>query len=103
MTIQINLRENVYVSLSKYEQSHSTKSDMEFVVVLNEDASIPLYLQINESFKKAIAEGTLTAGTKLTSVRQMAQAHNVCKMTIESGYQQLLAEGYIESRSRSHE
>ncbi|KAA0549544.1 PLP-dependent aminotransferase family protein [Bacillus sp. BGMRC 2118] len=74
---------------------------MEFIVVLKEESSIPLYQQLYESLKKAIYEGTLTAGTKLPSVRQMAQAHNVSKMTVESGYQQLLAEGYIESRSRS--
>ncbi|MFD1737538.1 PLP-dependent aminotransferase family protein [Bacillus salitolerans] len=74
---------------------------MEFIVVLDERLNIPLYQQLYESLKKAIYEGTLTPGTKLPSVRQMARAHNISKMTVESGYQQLLAEGYIESRARS--
>ncbi|MEI5907038.1 PLP-dependent aminotransferase family protein [Bacillus spongiae] len=74
---------------------------MDLIMVLNEQINIPLYQQLYEGIKKAINEGTLTPGTKLPSVRRMAQSHNISKMTVESGYQQLLAEGYIESRARS--
>ncbi|MGL5354516.1 MAG: PLP-dependent aminotransferase family protein, partial [Clostridium sp.] len=40
-------------------------------------------------------------GTKLPSIRLLSQNLNLSKTTIENSYQQLLSEGYIESRPRS--
>lgn len=43
----------------------------------------------------------MTAGTKLPSIRQMAQDYQISKHTVESAYSQLFAEGYIESHPQS--
>ena len=43
----------------------------------------------------------MVAGTKLPSIRQMAQDYQISKHTVESAYSQLFAEGYIESYPQS--
>lgn len=46
-------------------------------------------------------EKNLSAGSKLPSIRKMAQDYQISKNTVESAYSQLFAEGYIESRPQS--
>jgi len=46
-------------------------------------------------------EKNLSAGSKLPSIRKMAQDYKISKNTVESAYSQLFAEGYIESRPQS--
>lgn len=65
-----------------------------------EKSSIPLYLQLYEQIKMDIQNNTL-AGTKLLSIRKMCQEYKLSKTTVESAYNQLYAEGYIESRPQS--
>lgn len=65
-----------------------------------EKLSIPLYLQLYEQIKMDIQNNTL-AGTKLLSIRKMCQEYKLSKTTVESAYNQLYAEGYIESRPQS--
>lgn len=59
-----------------------------------------MYIQLYNQIKINIEEN-LTAGTKLPSIRQMAQDYQVSKHTVESAYSQLFAEGYIESHPQS--
>ena len=50
---------------------------------------------------KVEIEKNLSAGSKLPSIRKMAQDYQISKNTVESAYSQLFAEGYIESRPQS--
>ena len=59
-----------------------------------------MYIQLYNQIKIDI-EKNLSAGTKLPSIRQMAQDYQVSKHTVESAYGQLFAEGYIESHPQS--
>nr|MBU6863907.1 winged helix-turn-helix domain-containing protein [Streptococcus oralis] len=43
---------------------------------------------------------SLCAGTRLPSHRNLAMQLNVSRITVESAYQQLLAEGYVESKPK---
>lgn len=61
----------------------------------------PLYVQLYEHIKLDIMNGTLHTGTKLPSIRNLAQHLHVSRNTVESAYQQLLAEGYIISKPKS--
>lgn len=60
----------------------------------------PLYQQLYELIKNDILIGKRVAGEKLPSKRKLSTLLNVSLNTVDAAYQQLLAEGYIESRPR---
>lgn len=70
-------------------------------VKLDKKAKNPLYVQLYEYIKKEIISGQIDPGTKLPSIRNLSSYLNISKTTIETAYQQLYVEGYIESRSKS--
>ena len=72
-------------------------------MILNLDAKSGdmLYLQIYNTIKTDILNGTLEEGTKLPSLRKLADNNDISVTTVESAYEQLLVEGYIESRPKS--
>ena len=53
--------------------------------------------RIYAAIKSQIAEGTLCAGSKLPSTRAFANEHGVSRTTVLAVYEQLAAEGYIET------
>lgn len=65
-----------------------------------EQNSIPLYIQLYEQIKDEI-KTKLKAGTKLASIRKLSNEYNLSKTTIQTAYNQLYAEGYIESKKNS--
>lgn len=65
-----------------------------------EQNSTPLYIQLYEQIKDEI-KTKLKAGTKLTSIRKLSNEYNLSKTTIQTAYNQLYAEGYIESKKNS--
>ncbi|HCA71500.1 MAG TPA: hypothetical protein DEP27_02890 [Ruminococcaceae bacterium] len=58
----------------------------------------PLYLQLYEQLKNAAQRGSLRPGQKLPSIRRLSEDLGLSRTTIESAYQQLCVEGYIEAR-----
>ncbi|CUB32300.1 MocR-like pyridoxine biosynthesis transcription factor PdxR [Bacillus cereus] len=73
---------------------------LELTPNLNMNSKKALYVQLYEYIKKEIKDGTISAFTKLPAKRKLAGYLQVSKNTIEAAYEQLLAEGYIESVSR---
>lgn len=71
-----------------------------FVPMLSECAT-PLYEQLYQQVKQAIADGTIATGAKLPSKRNMAQQLNVSQTTVQTAYDQLAAEGFIATKERS--
>ena len=61
----------------------------------------PLYEQLYRAIRQDILSGALAGGDKLPSKRALAEHLNVGKVTVETAYAQLLAEGYITARQRS--
>ncbi|EFM11207.1 transcriptional regulator, GntR family with aminotransferase domain [Paenibacillus curdlanolyticus YK9] len=74
---------------------------MEFTPILDRNSEQPLYLQLYRYIRTQMEEGRIDAGSRLPSIRQLSAHLQVSKVTIETAYQQLIAEGYIESRERS--
>ena len=60
-----------------------------------------LYIQIFDQIKARILSGEFEAGMKLPSLRGLAKANDISVTTVETAYNQLLVEGYIESRPKS--
>lgn len=69
--------------------------------VLRPDEKMPLYEQLYRAIKEDILSGAITGGEKLPSKRALAEHLSVSRITVETAYSQLLAEGYITSRPRS--
>ena len=66
-----------------------------------EENNIPYYQQIYEAIRAQIRSGELAPDEKLPSSRTLAQNLSVSRSTAQNAYDQLLAEGYLESRPRS--
>ncbi|MCL6636610.1 MAG: GntR family transcriptional regulator [Alicyclobacillus sp.] len=62
------------------------------------DWSQPLYEQIMQQMRQAIAKGELGPGEKIPSVREMAQSLRVNPNTVSHAYQQLERDGLTETR-----
>src|SRR2546425_7271480 len=64
------------------------------------DATLPapLYKQLYERLRGAILTGQLERGTRLPSTRTLASELGVARMTTALAYEQLVLEGYLESR-----
>ncbi|SME45311.1 HTH-type transcriptional regulatory protein GabR [Bacillus mobilis] len=73
---------------------------MDLTIPLQSQSKTPIYIQIYEYLKREISRGSLCAGTRLPSHRNLAMQLNVSRITVESAYQQLLAEGYVESKPK---
>lgn len=67
---------------------------------IDNHSTTPLYLQLYEQLKNDIISCALPAGSKLPSIRDVAQALSISKTTVESAYQQLEMEGYIYARQK---
>lgn len=65
-------------------------------VELNRDSSIPMYEQLYAHIKAEITEGRLLFQTKLPSKRKLADVLHISLNTVETAYEQLTAEGYLE-------
>src|SRR5690242_13984814 len=57
----------------------------------------PLALQLQEQLRVAIREGRLLAGERLPSTRRLAERLGVSRGTVVEVYEQLVAEGYVDS------
>ena len=61
----------------------------------------PLYEQIYIYIKNGINEGSLKAGERLPSTRALCAHLSVSRNTVQMAYDQLISEGYIDSKDRS--
>lgn len=57
----------------------------------------PLYLQLREGVRAALLAGTLAAGMRLPPERELAAALGVNRTTVTRAYQELVADGLVES------
>lgn len=69
-------------------------------IFLQKQTKVPVYKQIYDYFRTEILNGNIKEGTKLPSIRQFASELHVSKNTVNEAFQQLMAEGYIESKQK---
>ncbi|MEN5065341.1 PLP-dependent aminotransferase family protein [Achromobacter aegrifaciens] len=65
------------------------------------DGAEPLYRQVYERFRGAIAQGTLKPGDRIPSARALAKEMGVARGTVEVAYSLLASEGYIQARGQA--
>lgn len=66
-------------------------------VALDRGSATPLYQQIAEQIKAEIAGGRLPPGAQLPTVRQLASALAVTRLTVQSAYAELQSAGWVEA------
>ena len=66
------------------------------MVAFNDDE--PLYIQIYQAISHAILIGQLQCGTRLPSTRDIAKSLNVSRNTVINAFEQLIAEGFLETK-----
>lgn len=62
---------------------------------------VPLYLQLHHALRNTILYGQLGSGTQLPPTRVLATELAVSRTTVVTAFDQLLAEGYLETRAGS--
>lgn len=68
---------------------------------LDPESTLNLQSQIRQKLVEAILRGTLPAGSRLPSSRRLSEQLGVARNTVVLAYEQLIEEGFIESRERS--
>ena len=68
---------------------------------VDRDAAEPLGVQLSRQVRALVAGGTLSRGDRLPSSRALAAELDVSRFVIEAAYDQLLAEGWVETRHGS--
>ena len=72
-----------------------------FALTLDPKARTPMYEQLYRALAEAIRGGALRSGEKLPSKRALCALLGVSRATVETAYELLRAEGYVEARARS--
>src|SRR6202020_530667 len=73
----------------------------ELLVRLDRSASQPLRAPLEARLREAVRDGRLRDGERLPSSRELARALSVSRGMVQDCYGQLLAEGYLTSRTGS--
>jgi len=69
-----------------------------FIVVSPQNPE-PMYKQVTNQIKDAIADGTLNTEEKLPSIREMSKELSISIITIKRAYADLESEGFIYTRT----
>ncbi len=70
---------------------------MELAITLDNRSSEPLHRQLYEELRRAILSCRVKPGERVPSTRAMAASLGVSRATVTLGYEQLIAEGYLEA------
>jgi GntR family transcriptional regulator/MocR family aminotransferase len=70
-------------------------------IVVDRSAAKPLYQQICDGYRDAIIERRLRGGQRVPSTRTLAAELRISRIPVLTAFDQLLAEGYFESRAGS--
>ena len=73
------------------------QSTMRPAIVLNPEAAVPLHRQVYEEWRNGILTGRFHGGDRVPSSRELAGMLGVSRSTVTEAYEQLVAEGYLES------
>lgn len=69
-----------------------------FQSLSSDGQALPMYRRLFELFRLNILSGRLSGGEKLPSSRDLSHQLGVSRNTIKTAYEQLIAEGYVQSR-----
>ncbi len=68
------------------------------ILRVDADLALPVYEQIREQITRMAVTGTLTEGTRMPTIRQLANDLKLAKGTVAKAYALLESSGVVESR-----
>lgn len=68
------------------------------MIAVDRASSRPLHRQVYDGYREAIVQGRLRRGDRLPSTRALAAELGISRLPVVEAFEQLLAEGYCESR-----
>lgn len=71
---------------------------MELALIIDSASSNPLHQQVYSQLRWAILSGRLQSGQRIPASRALAKSLGVSRTTITQGYDQLISEGYLQTR-----
>jgi GntR family transcriptional regulator/MocR family aminotransferase len=71
------------------------------LIAVDRKAERPLHRQIYDAYRTAILRGDLRSGQQVPSTRLLAEELGVSRIPVVGAYEELLSEGYFESRTGS--
>ncbi len=77
----------------------STVPEILPIAAIDRRAPTPLYRQIYQSYRDAVASRRLRPGQRLPSTRALAAELGISRIPVLAAFEQLLAEGYFETRT----
>jgi GntR family transcriptional regulator/MocR family aminotransferase len=70
---------------------------MRAAIAIDANSDMPLHRQIYDAWRRGILAGRFRQGDRVPSSRELAQALRVSRSTVTQAYEQLFAEGYLET------
>jgi DNA-binding transcriptional regulator YhcF (GntR family) len=70
------------------------------IIAVDPTQPLPVYEQIREQIVRMVAAGTMTEGTQLPTIRQLAHDLGLAKGTVAKAYELLEGEAIIETLGR---
>ena len=74
---------------------------MELALVIDAAAPEPLHQQVYSQLRWAILSGRLRSGQRIPASRTLAKSLGLSRTTVTQGYDQLISEGYLQTRPGS--
>jgi DNA-binding transcriptional regulator YhcF (GntR family) len=71
------------------------------MITIDPKAATPPYEQLRVQFIAEVASGALAAGTRIPTVRKLAEDLGLAPNTVARAYRELEADGFIETRGRN--
>jgi DNA-binding transcriptional regulator YhcF (GntR family) len=71
------------------------------VISIDSRSATPPYEQLRVQFMDEVTSGTLAAGTRIPTVRKLAEDLGLAPNTVARAYRELEADGFIETRGRN--
>lgn len=71
---------------------------MDLVLSLDRTSAVPLYQQLAEELRRAVLQKRLQPNQKVPPSRALAQSLAISRVTVTQSYEQLVSEGYLETR-----
>lgn len=68
------------------------------IIALDRRLARPLHRQLYDGYREAILDGRLRPGQRVPSTRTLAHELGVSRIPVVTAFEQLVAEGYVESR-----
>ncbi len=86
----------------QYQLIFTQPIPIKMLLTINRNSKITLFEQIFDQITRLIKSGTLEVGTRLPSTRELARITGVNRTTVVHVYEELWAQGYIESSPGSY-